>query len=274
VLLDTATGKPLSDVIRVGESVHEGAVHPQGVSFLAVSTSSPHEAQLWDLSTGKKVGQPMRHPEKCGVPAFSPDGTIVATTCWDGLVRFWDSTTGQPIRAPIDVGVGLNSIAFSQDGTRIATTGRDRTVSIWDLASSRRISGPLLHNQSVWRLAFSPNAEFVAVASGAWEKTAPGTASVTVWSVSMGRMVARWEHPHHVTSVAFRPDGKAVASSCFDGNVRVWPLPEPILGEPEQLELWAEVMTGMTFQSSGASTPLDGKTFESQKRRLQQLGGS
>jgi WD40 repeat protein len=257
--------------ILIGEFDGEVAVHPKGVCFL--TTSNSRDAQLWDLSTGRKVGQPLRHPQKCGVPAFSPDGTIVATTCWDGLVRFLDTTTGQSIRAPISCGVDLNSIAFSQDGTSIATTGVDRTVSVWDLASSRRISGPLLHHHKVWRVEFSPNGEFIAVASGAWESTAPGEASVTVWSVSMGRMVARWEHPHHVSSVAFRPDGKAVASSCFDGKVRLWQLPQPILGAPEKLELWAEVMTGMTFQSSGASTPLDSQTFESQKRRLQQLGG-
>ena len=273
VLKNTSTSKLLAQPIDTYMVSEDIALHPDKDRFLFVPDSST--AQLWSFATGKKIGEPMPHPDPCRSSDFSPDGTIFATACWDGLVRLWDTNSSQPTGNPINCGGQLSCVNFSPDGNLIAvTSGSSKTASIWDVNSGERISGPLNHNYRVDRVAFSPDGEFLATASGAWEETRPGEASVILWDIRTGRMLAEWEHPHHVSSVAFHPNGKSLASACYDGNVRVWQLPTPVQGEAEQIRVWVEVITGTTWQSSGVVRFLDTKTFAERRARLEELGGA
>ena len=271
VLIDTSTGELLAEPIDIQQVATEIALHPDQDRFVA--TSDSNTAQLWSFATGAKIGQSMPHPMTCRLPDFSPDGKILATSCWDGNVRFWDAASGEPVGASFDCGAGMNSVAYSPNGKLIATVLRNKTVSIWNVDSRERISGPLSHRSDVWRAMFIPNSDLIATASGRWRDTRPEEAAVTIWSVSTGKMLAQWDHPHHISSIVLHPNGKSLLSACFDGNVRVWQLPTPIQGEPERIRVWSEVITGMTSQSSGAVSFLDSKAFAQRQARLEELGG-
>ncbi len=84
----------------------------------------------WDLATGRpsvtlegKLGQ-------CG--AFSPDGTIFATT-WARWVRLFDMSTGDIIATLEGHNDAIFSVVFSPDGRTLASGSRDGTILMWDL---------------------------------------------------------------------------------------------------------------------------------------------
>jgi eukaryotic-like serine/threonine-protein kinase len=63
--------------------------------------------------------------------AFSPYGTLLATSSWDGTARLWDVTTGQTICTLTGHTEDVQAVAFSPDGTLLATTSRDKTARLW-----------------------------------------------------------------------------------------------------------------------------------------------
>ena len=72
---------------------HQGIVwavaySPDGKTILTGSVDG--KARLWDVSTGRPIGQPLTHQDAVSAVAFSPDGTTVITGSRDGTARFWD----------------------------------------------------------------------------------------------------------------------------------------------------------------------------------------
>src|SRR4249919_2711209 len=79
--------------------------------------------------------------------AFSPDGSLLATSCGDGTLWLWDTATGRALatrHATSSTRFGASGVAFSPDGRLLATAGGDGTVRLWDPAtgSPRRRAHP------------------------------------------------------------------------------------------------------------------------------------
>jgi WD40 repeat protein len=56
---------------------------------LLASTSSDKKARLWDLDTNLQVGPPLQHEHEVQCAAFSADGKLLSTGCFD-KVYVWD----------------------------------------------------------------------------------------------------------------------------------------------------------------------------------------
>jgi WD40 repeat protein len=67
--------------------------------------------------------------------AFSPDGTVLATSGTDGTAALWDARSGKQIGAPLPgANGGWTFAAFSPDGHTLATALQDGTVLLWDVS--------------------------------------------------------------------------------------------------------------------------------------------
>jgi WD40 repeat protein len=75
-------------------------------------------------------------------PAFSPDGTQLATTAPDRTIRLWDVRTGEPIRKFAGNTAEIRGMAFTPDGRRLASTSSDGTVKLWDVATGQEVLDP------------------------------------------------------------------------------------------------------------------------------------
>ncbi len=152
--------------------------------------------------------------------AFSLDGTLAAGLD-NGRVELWEVETGERTGTLRHGNWGGITAMFSPDGTRLASGSREQVIKVWDV-ETRRLAGTWEVPRGTDRywdisVAFSPDGS--RLVSGFQDGT------VRLWDVAAQAEVGTLEgHTDRVTSVAFSPDGRLLASGAGwnDRTVRLW----------------------------------------------------
>jgi len=72
--------------------------------------------------------------------AFSPDGTLIATTSGDCTTRTWHTDSGTVHNTFTGHDCRVSGVAFSPDGRLLATTSGDSATRIWDASNGGPIA--------------------------------------------------------------------------------------------------------------------------------------
>jgi len=122
----------------------------------------PRLEPAWPLPDQPDPAQPPTQAGHAGAVtscAFSPDGTLLATTSTDQTVRLWQVADGTE-RTVLTGHAGdwVTGCAFSPDGALLATGGIDQTVRLWQVGSGAPQAVLRGHAGLVDGCAFSPTA--------------------------------------------------------------------------------------------------------------------
>ena len=259
-LVDIETGTML------GELPHPRVVHalswsPNG-EFLATGCSDG-KVYLWHFVRHPNSDPPVKlepafvlagHQSAVTEVDFHPNGQLIASLGWDGMIRLWDAASGEAL---VMLPARGTAMRFSRDGRHlIFYQGAERALAIAEVAGQRVYR--LLRKPSLVQsaraepmegqhcAAFSPDERWLA--SGQ-------TDGLRVWDAQQGSQAAH-VRGSWVRSVFFHPDGTSLFM-CGDDGVMSWPM-EPLLqtrgtNAPAQ----SPMVPGHPFLRGCLSTPGD-----------------
>lgn len=257
-LWSVATGEPTA-VCKADAGVVWAVAFSQDGKTLA-SSHQDGAVRLWDVATGNNTAT-LKDPStpqldfhssfllfRSSSLTFSPDGKTLASGGGPvvnrtkgritGEIRLWDVTKSKLTRVlAAHEGEGCfanmfaftTTLAFSPDG-KILASGGSRTVELLDVATGTNIA-TVRGEQLVLAVAFAPDGKTVAVGSvslffGARdgnEKALRG--EIRLLDVATGRVTAIVkDRPGGLWSLAFRPDGRVLASVELGRTVTLWEL--------------------------------------------------
>lgn len=219
-----ASGKPtattssikLSD--NVGKVVYtwNGRQHGQLEDFydLAWSKDSKRIASaamnvaVWDATTGKNsvLLDPVQGSQYGSgsilAVKWSPDGKHLASV-YGGQILIWDPVTKEILQKLTYPGVSVASTATSNGKY---------------LNSYAPLSGGVM----IYDFAWSPDGKSIVAANPFHNGTAVSE-SMVIWDVTTQQIKTKiMGHTDAVNKIAWSPDGKYIASSAYDGTVRIW----------------------------------------------------
>lgn len=232
-LWDAETGRAVGPKRRELATVRAVAFAPDGRSFAAGggSRDTPERGELrvWDTNSEKPATRVASQPGLVAALAFSPDGKSLASGCQipatsdgpvGGQVCFWDTKSGRQIGPSLLHSSAVRAVAFDPDGQIVVTGGEDQTVLIWDRETGRRRTMPQSCSYVVLGIAIGPDRRTILTGGGGLDR---GGNLAQLWDLFSNRPLSgAMAHPDVVQTLAYRPDGRAVATGCRDGRVRIW----------------------------------------------------
>jgi WD40 repeat protein len=273
--------RPTGAAIRHGGEIWKSVFSPDGK--LVLTASADHTARLWDVATGRPVSSPLRHRLSVMDAAFSPDGTLVVTASEDRTAKFWETGTaaidsiGQSgdfaptendlERPPPRVGVRYTAFAFNADRSAVVLGSEKHGLArVVEAASGQPVGPPMIHRwPHVRAVAFSPDGDRVATASHDRSFGEGGGTSATcqIWDAATGRPVSPLlRHINYVAALAFRPDGKVLATADYSGAIHLW---DVATGEPVgQPRFTGSIAIGVSFSNDGKvlATATTGRAYK------------
>jgi WD40 repeat protein len=173
--------------------------------------------RLWDPSAYRPMVL-SGHQSHVHKVAFAHDGRTVATGGLDGVVHLWDTATGKR-QASLSREVPIEDLDFSPSADYLAVAYGEPVVRLWDLTTRQPRNIPL--DKLSMALAYSPDGSLLAIGTGDWKDTGPGT--ILLWDTATGRTRSILRgHRSPVAAVAFSPDGATLGSAGWNTEILLW----------------------------------------------------
>jgi WD40 repeat protein/serine/threonine protein kinase len=260
-LWDAQTGQLITPLKPEPESAFFAAAFSPDSKYIV--TGNAEAAYLWEASTGKRIWK-LEHGSGVWVfsVAFHPEGRMMLLGDSDGFARFRNPNTRETIGPPLSHDSAVFTLAFSPDGRTVLTGDVDQNAQLWDVGTRRRLLNLVGHHGCINDAAFSPDGRFIL--TGSQDKTA------RLWDVATGKPIGPpVSHPGEVIRVAFGHDGSTILTATDDQMTRSWPVPIMLGGSAEEIELWAELATGIELEAEGSARVLDAAAWHQRRQKLE-----
>jgi WD40 repeat protein/class 3 adenylate cyclase len=233
IVWDIATGDTKLSLTNPSAGAFSSTVFlPDGSGF--VTSAYDSTARIWDLATGRQRLLLAGHSGTIMEASVSPDGRILATGGVGGALKIWDLDLSHEVLT-LDVQPGAaGKVIFARDGSSLAAAATDGKIRIWDRTTGELVNELTTDALHPWKgpLAYTIDGAYMAAGAsdGVW----------ALWELATGKTLAVVPgHTNMIASLVFSPDGLHLATSSFDGTVKIWDYSKT----PETGELPVAVIT-------------------------------
>jgi eukaryotic-like serine/threonine-protein kinase len=249
-------GVPQGEVIGP-EIAHGGEGHLASLSgdgcWLAVA--SGQTVTVWDISTGARLGEPLRGPDRVIAIQFSHDSRRLAVAYSNLSIeplwaQIFELPSLRPALPPLRHGDGTFAAAFSPDDAIVATGGEDNIARLWRTSDGTPAAPGLRHAGIVNVLTFAPDGRTLISGSHDWR--------TRLWDTARGELMAPSLDTPHVEAIVISPAGTHFVAGISGRR----PFIVPIAAETLPLPVWArfaECATGCRLTEAAGYVPLSAR---------------
>ena len=170
---------------------------------------------VWAVASGEKLRVLQAHEILLRTVAFSSDGRRLAAWEAGGTITIWNVETGTPLAEIVHPGA-ISEGAWSPDDRLLASGHEDGTVTFSETQTGAPIASLQAQADRIYDLAWSPDSTRIAT-------TSANDFFVNVWEVaSQQKVLGPLRHSHGITSIAWEPNGRRIASGGMDQALKVW----------------------------------------------------
>jgi RNA polymerase sigma factor (sigma-70 family) len=239
---DVRTGKEVRRCdVEIPKTGSLGCLSRHGDLFVVYSNTPATDLVVYDLRSGKERFRKKPEPFWALMPAFSPDGKVLAVL--DNPlppnqyhIHLFDTETGK-LLGKIAAEQFDSDLTFSPDGKKlVARDTRDyKTLTIWSVPS-----GEVLHRikpdvKALVAVEFAPDGKSLVV----------GTQGLDVLriDVATGKELQRFRTCPSGSRLAISPDGKSLAIGIASGEISQWDLTtgKELPASVERLSPWPQL---------------------------------
>lgn len=202
---------------RQSDWVNAVALSPSGSS---VGIGVLGQVGLLSCPDAQDLGNGSGHSKYVQGLAFSPDGTVLYSIGWDGLLCRWmidlpDRMEASPSARKHLAAPKPQCLAVFSDGTRVVTNGKDSTLDVFDAVTLQRIA----------ELAgLGSTATCVAVDAVRGRIVAgDNKGTLAVWSIDDRKLLKSWgAHGDKITGLAVDVSTGGIVSGDGKGELKLW----------------------------------------------------
>jgi WD40 repeat protein len=138
---ESASGQLRYSIPQEGYSQNGVEFSPDG-KLLAMS-GPDRVVRVYEIATGRPVGEPLPHPDETFAARFNPDGRSLVTACADGMARLFDWRTGRLVCPPFEHRQHVIDCVCTPDSRWVVTASIDGTARVWETRTGRALTPPL-----------------------------------------------------------------------------------------------------------------------------------